>query len=53
MVSLDGMVMGFDYTAYFSKATNNALNPTDGLLDTGAVKRSLASDCGPDGNGTT
>ncbi|MFL2487450.1 MAG: TonB-dependent receptor domain-containing protein, partial [Gammaproteobacteria bacterium] len=53
MASLDGDLMGFDYTAYFSKATNNALNTTDGLLDTGAVKRSLASDCGPDGNGTT
>ena len=53
MLSLDGMVMGFDYSAYFSKATNNALNTTDGLLDTGAVKRALASDCGPDGNGTT
>ena len=53
MASLDGDMMGFDYTAYFSKATNNALNTTDGLLDTGAVKRSLASDCGPDGNGTT
>ena len=53
MASLDGDLMGFDYTAYFSKATNNALNTTDGLLDTGAVKRSLSSDCGPDGNGTT
>ena len=53
MASLDGDLMGFDYTAYFSKATNNALNTTDGLLDTGAVKRSLASDCGPTGNGTT
>ena len=53
MASLDGEMMGFDYTAYFSKATNNALNTTDGLLDTGAVKRALASDCGPDGNGVT
>tara|TARA_B100001057_G_scaffold460946_2_gene512504 strand:+ start:3081 stop:5912 length:2832 start_codon:yes stop_codon:yes gene_type:complete len=53
MLSLDGMVMGFDYTAYFSKATNNALNTTDGLLDSGAIKLSLADDCGPDGNGVT
>ena len=53
MASLDGDMMGFDYTAYFSKATNNALNTTDGLLDTGAVKRALSSDCGPTGNGVT
>ena len=53
MASLDGSVMGFDYTAYFSKATNNALNTTDGLLDSGAIKLSLADDCGPDGNGVT
>ena len=53
MFSLDGELMGYDYTAFFSKATNNALETTDGLLDTGAVRRSLASDCGPDGNGVT
>ena len=53
MASLDGMVMGFDYTAYFSKATNNALNTTDGLLDSGSIKLALADDCGPNGNGTT
>ena len=53
MASLDGMVMGFDYTAYFSKATNNSVVTTDGLIDTGSLKRALASDCGPDGNGVT
>ena len=53
MVTLDGSAMGFDYSAFLSKATNNATLTTDGLLDTSAVRRALASDCGPDGNGTT
>ena len=53
MVTVDGSAMGFDYSAFLSKATNNATLTTDGLLDTSAVRRALASDCGPDGNGTT
>ena len=53
MVTLDGSAMGFDYSAFLSTATNNATLTTAGLLDTSAVKRALASDCGPDGNGTT
>mgnify|MGYP006419106483 FL=1 len=52
-LSLEGKVGGYDYTAYYSSATNNASNTTGGLLDTGAIRRSLASDCGPDGNGVT
>ena len=52
MVTLDGSAMGFDYSAFLSTATNNATLTTAGLLDTAAVKRALASDCGPDGNGT-
>ena len=53
MVSVDGSAMGFDYSAFLSKATNNATLTTDGLFDTSAIRRALASDCGPDGNGTT
>ena len=47
MVTVDGSAMGFDYSAFLSKATNNATLTTDGLLDTSAVRRALASDCGP------
>ena len=33
MVTVDGSAMGFDYSAFLSKATNNATLTTDGLLD--------------------
>jgi outer membrane receptor protein involved in Fe transport len=46
-LSLEGKVGGYDYTAYYSSATNNASETTGGLLDTGAIRRSLSSDCGP------
>mgnify|MGYP002061487053 FL=1 len=53
MLTLEGSAMGFDYSAFLSKATNNSSETTDGLLDTGAIRLALASNCGPDGNGVT